>query len=269
MVAYSYSCSHCYSHAPPDQGFRLDRYCTIHTFGIAYNRFMNTPHSIQAVIFDFDGVIADTEPLHHQAFCQVAGRDGLNCTWEEYVRDYVGYDDRDLFRAAYQKAGRALSDADTRACVEAKAQAFIALTAGGVQPYEGIPDLILYAHEHYPIGLCSGALRSDIAPILKQLKLTDVFKVIVTAEDVPASKPDPACYRLAVERLGGVIGRALAPGDCVAIEDTPGGIRAAKGAGLRVWAVTHTHDPEAVAHADEVFETLPDITSRLNMSHED
>ncbi len=229
---------------------------------------MNPTHSIQAVIFDFDGVIADTEPLHHQAFCQVAEPDGLACAWDEYVRDYIGYDDRDLFRVAYKKSGRALTDADVHARVEAKAQAFIKLTAHGVQTYDGIPDLIVRAQELFPVGLCSGALRSDIEPILIQLGLTNVFRVIVTAEDVPMSKPDPACYRLVVERMSSAIARPLATCECVAIEDTPGGIRAAKGAGLQVWAVTHTHEPAAVAQADEVFDALPEIMTRLEATHE-
>ena len=224
---------------------------------------MSERNPIQAVVFDFDGVIADTEPLHYQSFCRVVEPDGLTCTWEEYVRDYIGYDDRDLFRAAYANAGRTLSASDLRECVEAKALAFIELTAGGVQTYDGIPELIHHVHARYPVALCSGALRSDIDPILSQLGLSHVFQVIVTAEDVEVSKPDPACYRLAVRRLGEALGRTLVSGDCVAIEDTPSGIQAAKAAGLTVWAVAHTHDPESIAQADQVFDALPEILDRL------
>ncbi len=225
---------------------------------------MNEVSPIQAVIFDFDGVIADTEPLHYAAFCKVAATDGLDCSWEEYVRDYIGYDDRDLFRAAYRKSGRALDETELRRLVQTKATTFNALTADGVATYAGIPDLVHKAADRYPVGLCSGALRSDIDPILAQLNLTKVFQVVVTAEDVPESKPDPACYRLTVRRLAERTGQSLTPADCLAIEDTPGGIRSAKGAGVRVWAVTHTHEASDIDHADRVFDSLHEVRHALD-----
>lgn len=230
---------------------------------------MSKNESIEAVIFDFDGVIADTEPLHYQSFCRVIERDGLACSWADYVRDYIGYDDRDLFRAAYGKAGRVLSEADLAALIQAKAAAFMQLTGDGVEFYDGIPDLIHHVHRRYPVGLCSGALRSDINPILAQLGLSDVFQVIVTAEDVPFSKPDPACYTLAVQRLGDRLGRSLSPAGCVAIEDTPGGIQSAKAAGLQVWGVLHTHGAESLTQADSVYSTLRDIMIRLGAADDE
>ena len=219
---------------------------------------------LTAIVFDFDGVIADTEPLHHQAFCRVVTDDGLDCSWDEYVRDYIGFDDRDLFRAAYRSVNRTLEPDELEQRIRAKADAFIALTEGGVKPYDGIPELVHDVASRYPIALCSGALRSDIDPILKQLELTDIFLTRVTAEDVKVSKPDPACYRLTVLRLNEVLGRTLDASTCLAIEDTPGGIEAAKGAGLRVWGVTHTHGATDIGHADRVFESLHEVRDALD-----
>lgn len=223
---------------------------------------------IQAVIFDFDGVIVETEPLHHQSFCQVVEPDGLACDWAEYVRVYIGFDDRDLFREAYRRAGRSLSDQRLRELVDAKAQAFITLTSAGVSHYEGVPEMIRQVAACYPVAICSGALRSDIDPLLEHLELSSLFPVRVTAEDVSASKPDPACYRLAVERVAAALGVELAPASCVAIEDTPTGIQAAVGAGLQAWGVTHTHACEELKMADRVFDSLREIGRALEGANE-
>lgn len=219
--------------------------------------------SPDAVIFDFDGVIADTEPLHYRSFCAVAGRDDLACSWEVYVQEFIGFDDRDLFREAYARKGRTLSAAELAEKIQAKAEAFIRLLEDGVEAYDGIPDVIYAMGADRPVALCSGALRSDIDAVLEKLGLSDIFEVRVTADDVTASKPDPACYRMVVERLSTRTGRTLLPENCVAIEDSPTGIQAAKDAGLHVWAVTHTHPREEVAQADRVFTGLREIMSQL------
>jgi beta-phosphoglucomutase len=218
---------------------------------------------IEAVIFDFDGVIVDSEPLHHQAFCLVAGEEGVECDWETYCRDYIGFDDRDLFRTAFADREKSVTEAHVQQLVEAKAQAFIDLTRAGVDTYDGIPDIVRTLHGRWPVAICSGALRSDIEPILAQLQLGDLLSVRVTAEDVSASKPDPACYLLAVERLSAHVGRALVAARCVAIEDTPTGVLAAKRAGLQAWAVTHTHADHQLREADRIFPSLPALAAAL------
>ena len=222
---------------------------------------MNPP--IQAIIFDFDGVLVDTEPLHHQAFCAVAQPYGLGCDWDEYVREYIGFDDRDLFRTAFQRSGQSLSDALLQDLTAAKATAFVELAAQGVAPYPGVPDIVRNAAERWPVGLCSGALRSDIAPLLTQLDLETTFRIRVTAEDVASSKPDPTCYRLAREQLAQASGQELTPSHCIAIEDTPAGVAAASGAGLCPWAVTHTHSPDQLVAADRIFTSLPALWNAL------
>ncbi len=223
---------------------------------------------IQAVIFDFDGVIVETEPLHHQSFCQIVEADGLACDWPEYVRTYIGFDDRDLFREAYRRAGQTLSEQRLQELVDAKAQAFIALTSAGVKHYEGVPEMIRRVAARFPVAICSGALRSDIDPLLTHLELSSIFPIRVTAEDVSASKPDPACYSLAVERVAAALSVELAPASCLAIEDTPTGIQAAVDAGLQAWAVTHTHPRDELVSADRIFDSLPEIGRALEDANE-
>lgn len=221
---------------------------------------------IKAIVFDFDGVIADTEHLHYEAFCQVVRAKGLHCTWDEYVRDYIGFDDRGLFQAAYKAAGLDLDHDSLAALIQAKAAAFGRLTEHGVPTYEGIPSVIRALQRSYPLALCSGALRSDIHPVLDQLQMQEVFPVRVTAEDVEASKPNPACYRLAVERLSVALSMPLACADCLAIEDTPTGIAAAKGAGMPVWGLTHTHSADDLNGADRVVGGLPEVQALLGIA---
>ncbi len=216
---------------------------------------LNQP--IQAVIFDFDGVIADTEPLHYASFNQVVVPGGMGCTWEEYQQHYMGFDDRDLFREAYRRKGQRLTDDQIKTLLDEKADAFVGLVAKGVAPYVGIPEVVQGLAEHLPLALCSGALRSDIEPVLRLFQLDTAFPVQVTAEDVPRSKPDPTCYCLAVDRLAVHYQRLFEPDACVAVEDTPAGISAAREAGLHVVAVTHTHHRSTLEAADAIYDSLP------------
>lgn len=213
----------------------------------------------EAVIFDFDGVIVDTEPFHHRCFLEVLKPFGISFSWEEYVRTYIGYDDRDAFREAFRRAGRGdLADGGL-VCrlMSEKAALFPRLAAEDAVPYPGVVELIRTLSEEIPLGLCSGALRSDIMPIIERLGIDRCFSIMVTADDVAVSKPDPESYRLAVERLSARFpGEVTGPSRCCAIEDTPAGIASAKGAGLAVVAVTNSHPPEHLAGADLVVDSL-------------
>lgn len=216
---------------------------------------------LSAVIFDFDGVIVDSEPLHFQAFLDVLTPEGMSFSWNEYVETYIGFDDRDAFRAFYKAHGQSLTDDKLVSLIERKAERFEMLVhEGRAHPFAGSVALIRDVAGKKPLALCSGALRSDILPILKQLDLEEVFDVMVTAEDVHISKPDPASYKLAYEKLrmkfGDVIG---APETCIAIEDTSAGIHSAKGAGLKVLAVTHSYESHELSHADWVVDSFEPI----------
>ena len=216
---------------------------------------------LAGVIFDFDGVIVDTEPLHYRAFQVILEPLGLGYSWETYVADYLGFDDRDAFREAFRSRGRPLSVADLEPLIDRKAQAFLEIIAAGVRPYPGAVELIAGISGRLPLAICSGALRSDILPVLEQFGLSTAFDVIVTADDVSASKPDPACYRLTVERLSAACpGTGIAPESCIVIEDTPGGIAAARGAGLTVVGVTTSYPANRLAGTARIVTSLEELT---------
>jgi len=211
----------------------------------------------EAVIFDFDGVIVDTEPLHFAAFQRLLEPLGLGFSWEQYVETYMGFDDRDAFMEAFKAHGTGLSATSLQGFIDRKADLFQEIIRDGISAYPGVVDLIRgFRASRTPLAISSGALRSDIAPILETLGITGCFDVVVTAEDVARSKPDPECYRLAHRRLNESLRLDLAPGQVLAIEDTPAGIAAAKGAGLRVIAVTNSYPASHLSQADLIVETL-------------
>lgn len=214
-----------------------------------------------AVIFDFDGVIVNTEPIHYQAFQKILKPLGLGYSWDAYQEIYMGYDDRDAFREAFSAGKQSLDDLQLRQYIEEKAVLFENIIASGVTPYPGVLELVkTLANHSVPIAICSGALRSDILPILQQFNITSYFTTIITAEDVPQSKPHPASYLQAKEKLITAHQNLHAVSQTIhAIEDTPAGIASAKGAGLRVVAVTNSYASEKLVQADRVVKTLEEL----------
>lgn len=215
---------------------------------------------LSAVIFDFDGIIVDTEPLHYKAFQEVLVPLGLGYSWDEYLRHYIGFDDRDAFREAFRAGNKMIGPEELKSLIEKKAAAFNRIIACGVKPYPGVVELIRSIQGNLPLALCSGALFGDISPILKQLGITDAFDTMVTADEVAASKPDPESYLLAVERLAAVFpDKGIIAGNCLAIEDTPAGIASATGAALKVLAVANSYPEERLTGAFRVVDSLVGI----------
>lgn len=221
---------------------------------------MELLNMIAAVIFDFDGVIADTEPLHYQVFQEVLAGYGIGFSWEEYVERYMGYDDRDAFREAFKNAGYPGNPEQVQELIRLKADIFNARARGdALAPYPGVVNLVTELADHVPLAVCSGALRSDIRPILKSVGLSSLFPVLVTADDTRKGKPDPEGYELAMQRLSEREGRTLAASRSWAIEDTPDGIRSAHAAGLKVLAVTNSHPADLLQTADHVVSSLESV----------
>ena len=213
-----------------------------------------------AVIFDFDGVIVDSERLHHQTLVEAMAGEGPVVTWEFYREKLIGFDDRGAFAVLLEQAGIAPTPEEIQRRIECKARLFAKQAAEGHVPaFPGAVELIRACAAACPVGLCSGARRSDIDPVLATLGVDGCFAVRVTTEDVERSKPDPAGYRLCVERLAEKFPtNGIVPDNCVAIEDTPDGIASARGAGISVLAVTTNLSAVLLraAGANSVVETL-------------
>lgn len=211
---------------------------------------------LKAIAFDFDGVIVDSEPLHYRAFIEVVKPLGVVFSYEQYLERYIGYDDRDLFRAIFAELDDPLSADRLRELIGAKAEAFARIVDQGVTAYPGAVELIHRAADAMPIAIVSGALRDDIDLILSGIgdgKLIERFASVVTADRVAASKPDPASYRMAVDEL------QVEPNTCLAIEDTVAGIASAKTAGLRTLGVGQTHPIEQLTSAERTVASLAEV----------
>jgi HAD superfamily hydrolase (TIGR01509 family) len=209
-----------------------------------------------AIIFDFDGVIVHSEPLHMRAILHAFAPLGVAFDEATYYAKYVAFSDKDLFPTIARDFGLAWNDDVQQRTLQAKWDAYDALVGTGeVGVFGGTLSLIEAARAAgVPIAVCSAATRRDIERSLGSLGLLKAFATIVSADDVPVSKPDPACYALAAQRLG------LAPAACVAIEDSPGGMRSALGAGLACIAVCHTLPASRLAGATRVVQSTAELT---------
>ena len=217
---------------------------------------------LRGIVFDFDGVIADTEPSHLAAFQDVLAGAGLTLNADEYYERYLGYDDAGALRAIGRDQGRPLDDRVVRRLVAAKAGRFEARIRDGDMLFPGAAACIERLAAVAPLGIASGALHAEIEAILTAANVGDWFEVIVAADDVPRSKPAPDTYQRAVELLGAA-GTGAAPSNCVAIEDSAWGIAAAHAAGLPCVALTHSYPAAALATADAVLGGLDELQPAL------
>ncbi len=215
-----------------------------------------TPGMIKAIVFDFDGVLVDSEPLHYRAFLRLLEPMGMGFEYRDYLADYAGFDDRDLLRTVYHQHDKPLDDTELKTLIDRKADAFEQIVSEGIAPLPGAADFVRHASARLPIAIASGALARDIDLILPAIgaDLPERFETMVTADQVTRSKPDPETYRLAAQRLG------IEPAHCLAIEDTDPGLVAAVTAGMRTIGLPNTYPAEALGHAERVIDSLEGLT---------
>jgi HAD superfamily hydrolase (TIGR01509 family) len=219
---------------------------------------------IRAVVFDFDGVIANTEPLHFQALRDVLAQQAVALTEAEYYDRYLGYDDVGAFGAIAADRGVQWDPGHVARLVARKAARLEALEGAASVLFPGAAAAIRRMAEECPLGIASGALRAEIVHILNREDLAGFFPVVVAAEDTPTSKPAPDPYLRAVEQMAAATGLALAPSDCVAIEDSRWGLESARSAGLRTVGITHTYPADTLTcAADTVISHLDQLTWEL------
>ena len=211
---------------------------------------------IRAVIFDFDGVIANSEPLHFAAFRGVLADEGVSLIEEEYYARYLGYDDMGVFRAVSRDRGLSWNVNLVTDLAARKAVRLERLEQERSILFPGAEQAIRRLAAALPLAIASGALRAEILGVLDRAGLSHCFRAVVAAEDTLAGKPAPDPYLRAVSLLGTAIGQSLAACDCVAIEDSHWGLESARAAGLRTIAVTHTYPAAALGSADLVITHL-------------
>jgi beta-phosphoglucomutase len=212
--------------------------------------------SLQAIVFDFDGVIANSEPLHLTAFQQTLAASGIELTAEDYYAKYLGYDDVGLMQALARDRQLPMSDGDITAFVARKGAALEQLIHGGEVLFPGAVDFVRAAAAQVPVAIASGALRHEIVEIVEGAGIAHLFATIVASGDTPHSKPSPGPYLLAFERLRQHAGGNLDARRCVAIEDSRWGLESARGAGLRCVGVTNSYPAGELAGAELIVSGL-------------
>ena len=216
-------------------------------------------NELRAIIFDFDGVIADTEPLHFAALQRVLAGIDITLTEAEYYADYLGFDDRGCFLAALRTHRREASPALVGELMDRKAQAYLAAIKDHLAIFPGVRELVHDAAARVPLAIASGALRNEIDVILQEAGLRKAFCHITSAEDVTRGKPAPDPFLHAMAGLNRQPAQpTLTPQDCLVIEDSLPGIRAARAAGMKVLAVANTHTVQDLGEADAITHSLAD-----------
>lgn len=215
---------------------------------------------LEAVFFDFDGVIADSEPLHLRAYQAVLGNAGIDLNRADYYARYLGYDDVGLFEALAKDRGVALTPETVDEWVAAKSRIVEQMLTDGSVLFPGAAACVKLFAEHVPLAVASGALGPEIEIVLGHAGLRNSFAAIASASDGVRGKPAPDLYLLAIAKLRDRLQQPFTPAACIAIEDSHWGLEAARRAGLRCVAVTHTYPATELGAADLVVDTLGDLT---------
>ena len=213
---------------------------------------------LRAIVFDFDGVIANSEPLHYLAFHDVLGQSGITFPEKEYYDRYLGYDDVGVFKAVATDRGLSWTIENIARLVRFKAAVIERLEQNTSVLFPGADAVIRRAAAQMPLAIASGALGAEIRRVLDREGLRSYFKAIVAAEDTPVSKPAADPYRRALALLSQAVGAPLVPTECVAVEDSPWGLESARAAGLHTVAIAQTYD-RAALEADLVLSSIGEL----------
>ena len=215
---------------------------------------------LKAVVFDFDGVITDSEVLHFRAFNKILAQFGAQITTHDYYKKYLGLSDRDCYKTLVAEGRLKVPPEQVADLVAQKKKVYAMLASTEGHIIEGVrPFLKRLAEHEVAMAICSGALLSEIKLILDQAGLSPYFPVIVSADQVTKGKPDPEGFLLTLKRLNETIGPVRAD-QCIVVEDSHWGLNAAKAAGMHTVAVTNSYPAGQLAMAERIVERLDEVT---------
>lgn len=198
----------------------------------------------EGIIFDLDGTLVDSEPLHGRAWLAVLRAEGLDFEWE-WFEQWIGSSDR--FLAEHVVTDHQL-DTTVKNLQANKRAAYYELVAQELELFPGVQQELEYLKQRLPIGLATSSSATDVAAVFKAQPIAHFFQTIVHSDHVmPNLKPKPDPYLLATKNL------SLDPAKTIALEDSVAGVKSAKAAGLHTLGVTNTHSAEDLEEAHQVF----------------
>jgi HAD superfamily hydrolase (TIGR01509 family) len=213
---------------------------------------------LKAVLFDCDGVIADTERIHFGLFRTILAEElGLELDWAEYLDRYLAMDDRGCFAAVARARGRALTENDLRRLIAKKTELYKKEASRHLVILPGVVEFVMAAAQKYPLAVASGALRQEVLMVLDAAGIRPYFDGIVAAEDVANGKPAPDAYLKAMAVLNAKFsGKGIRPEECLVIEDSRHGVASARAAGMKCLALSTSYPAEALSAADKTVANL-------------
>ncbi len=215
---------------------------------------------LRAVIFDFDGVIIDSEALHLRAFNKALAQFDVEIKTEDYYKDYLGLTDADCFKMLRRQGRLKTDDRQIKSLVKQKNQIFEELAKTEGRIIEGVNDFLqMLSQNNIPMAIYSGAVLAEIELILERAKLRHFFETIVSAEQVKKGKPDPEGFTLALKRLNEKSCNTILAEQCIVIEDSWWGLEAARAAGMHTIAVTNSYDADQLTMAEKVVNKLSEL----------
>jgi beta-phosphoglucomutase len=214
---------------------------------------------LRSIIFDCDGVLLDSEPVHYTAFKKALGPDGDILTEELYKEQFLALDDRGAFSTFYKLKEMPLTTVQLKDFIDKKAGIFQELVQSeGILPFPAVPELVMALAQRYPLAIASGARKHELEMLLEAAGIRTYFECIVSADDVEKGKPHPESFLMAVDLLNASGKRTtpIKPEECVVIEDSKHGIASAHTAGMKVIAVATSYPAFELSGADLVIPSL-------------
>jgi HAD superfamily hydrolase (TIGR01509 family) len=224
--------------------------------------FQDWKRMLRAIIFDFNGVILDDEPLHFLAMREAVADLGIALTEEDYWEKYLPFDDNACLEAICRDHAVPLDGENRTRALQTKAAAYKRRLENRLPIFAGAEGFIASAAQRYPLAVASGANREEIETTLEATGLNRHFLVVVAAEDFSLGKPHPESFLLALEKLNEAIdpeSASIAPEECLVIEDSVGGVAGARAAGMRCLAVSNSYPQEKLQEADRVVGSLEEV----------
>jgi len=216
---------------------------------------------LKAVIFDFDGVITDSEVLHLRAFNQSLVPYGVEISTKDYYTNYLGFSDFDCYKALIDNGLLKINERKIGGIIKEKSKIFEELTKTEGRTIEGVHEFLQMLEKNkIPMAICSGSLMVEIEVMLEESGLRHFFAEIVSAEQVKKGKPHPEGFILALQKLNKNCHPPIDAGECIVIEDSHWGLQAGKAAGMHTIAVTNSYEAEQLTIAEKIVAHLNELT---------